>query len=78
MSEKRNELLNTVETAHDWAMGQTYGGNGDVTTRTDKCHICGLVRKWNSGSRQNDVPETDTFVMDGQELSLRDAAKLEC
>jgi hypothetical protein len=79
MKTRTKELLDKVDAAHDWACGQVHGSSGDSFSSTDECRVCGLTRKWYSGSRQNDIPASYDFsTADGREITLRDAAQLEC
>lgn len=79
MKTRTKELLDKIDAAHDWNDGQVRGGSGDVLTSTDTCRICGLERDWNSGSRQNDInPSTSFRTARGEDITLRDAAGLEC
>ena len=79
MTDRAKALLDQVDAAHDWACGQTYGGSGDSYASTDTCRICGLARRWDSGSRQNNTPASHTFTTArGETVTLRDAARLEC
>jgi hypothetical protein len=79
MNQRTKELLEKIDAAHDWACGQTRGGGGDVYTTADTCRICGLERHWSSGSRQNDVPASTTFITSkGDRITLREAVALEC
>ncbi len=80
MKDRTKQLLDQIEVGHDWRCGQVYGGQGDVYTSTDECRICGLVRKWHSGSRQNSISASTTFFPAHSEepIPLREAAALKC
>lgn len=75
---KYRELLERVEAAHDWEIGQAWSRGGTSLDRTDTCRICGLSRQWES-DEQNGIRERYTFTdFAGEEIPLRDAADLEC
>lgn len=76
MHERTEQLLATVERAHDWAAGQVWGGSGTRLSSTDHCRICGLRRAWFKDS-QNGISSRYTFTEHGgNEIPLRDAAEL--
>ena len=79
MKQRTKELLDQIEAKHDWSRGQTYAAGGDEYTYSDKCRICGLVRDWSSGSRQNGIGAFTTFQdSHGNVITLRDASALDC
>jgi hypothetical protein len=78
MKDRTRKLLDTIENAHDWEEGQVYSGGGTQLSSTDTCRICGMTRRYFS-DHQNGVYGRYTFAThDGRELTLKEAAELEC
>lgn len=79
MKAKTKEMLETIDGAHDWALGQAWSGGGTVYNSTDTCRICSMRRHFHSDS-QNGVAEEYRFS-DGEtneDLSLRQAVERGC
>ena len=76
-AQRRRKLEAEISTAHDWLEGQTYGGSGTQLSSTDTCRICGLVRQYFSDS-QNEVEPHNTYSVEGETLTVSQAAKRGC
>jgi hypothetical protein len=78
MKSKTKQLLDQVFENHDWDLGTCWGGGGTRLSSTDVCRVCGLQRDWFKDS-QNGVDDRYSFASpDGQPITLRDAAVLDC
>jgi len=79
MKDTTQKMLDQLDAAHDWAFGQTRGGDGTYLTTTDICRVCSLRRHWVDDS-QNDI-HSDYRFSDGEtgkDLSLRQAVARGC
>ena len=77
MNKVTERLLDQVDAAHDWDLGQVWSGGGTQMSRTDHCRVCGLSRSWMTDP-QNGVEDRFSFKeSDELPLPLRDAAALQ-
>lgn len=51
---RRERLLDTIASQHDWREGKVYSGGGTALSSTDTCQLCGLVRHWNTDPQNGD------------------------
>lgn len=78
LASRREELEAQIEARHDWRKGQTRSGGGTEYHRTDECQICGMQRHYQS-DYQNGVEDHFSYTLgNGDTVTLRDAAQMEC
>lgn len=77
-SERKEALEAKIAETHDMQqVGQVWQWEACGVKGVDKCSICGLRQHWYSGG-QNSPDHTDYYDARGNELTLAEAARLEC
>lgn len=79
MKKETERILNEIDEAHDWAIGQAWGGGGTLISSTDTCRLCGLRRHYTSDHQNgNDGSYRFSDGETGEDLSLRQAYHRGC
>ena len=77
MSNRREELEQQIAARHEMHQtGQVWQFEACGVKGADECKICGLRHEWASGGQN--TGGYSRWSRGGDELSLRDAAALEC
>jgi hypothetical protein len=76
-STRTEEFLHAVDGAHEWEEDEVYGGQGNLNvTITNTCSICGLQRR--KLTFHIGLPRYEFLNSDGEKITLKEAAALEC